>query len=189
MAELSGTVSLTGLDGVLRTLEQLPPEVVSKAGGPVKLALKRGALVLLREAALNLARATDNLSTDDQENTGLLLSSLVATRGKAPTGGNGERYPHQLSGGMRQRVMIAMALSNAPRLLIADEPTGQLDSTNAEAMMSLIASLVHDRGVAAIVSTHDPRMAEHADRVVEIHDGRIQPPHVGRHAAEVSPAG
>lgn len=92
MAELSGTVSLKGLDGVLRTLEQLPPEVVSKAGGPVKLALKRGALVLLREAALNLARATDNLSTDNEENTGLLLSSLVASRGKAPTGGNGERY-------------------------------------------------------------------------------------------------
>lgn len=92
MAELSGTVSLRGLDGVLRTLEQLPPEVVSKAGGPVKRALRKGAQVLLREAALNLARATDNLSTDDRENTGLLLKSLVATRGKAVNGGNGERY-------------------------------------------------------------------------------------------------
>lgn len=92
MADFSGVLELKGLDGVLRTLQELPPEVVSKAGGPVKRSLRKGALVLLQEAALNLARATDNLSTDDQENTGLLLSALVATRGKAPTGGNGERY-------------------------------------------------------------------------------------------------
>lgn len=92
MADYSGTLRLTGLDGVLRTLQELPPEVVSKSGGPVKRALRKGALVLLQEAALNLARATDNLSTDDQENTGLLLKSLVATRGKAVNGGNGERY-------------------------------------------------------------------------------------------------
>lgn len=92
MADTSGTIALTGLDGVLRTLEQLPPEVVSKSGGPVKRALRKGARVLLQEAALNLARATDNLSTDSEENTGLLLSALVATRGKAPSGGNGERY-------------------------------------------------------------------------------------------------
>lgn len=92
MADYSGVLELKGLDGVLRTLQELPPEVVSKAGGPVKRALRKGAQVLLREAALNLARATDNLSTDDQENTGLLLSALVATRGKAPSGGNGERY-------------------------------------------------------------------------------------------------
>lgn len=84
--------------------------------------------------------------------------------------------PDELSGGQQQRLGIARALANAPRLLIADEPTGQLDSVNAEAMMSLIASLVHDRGVAAIVSTHDPRMAAHADRVIEIRDGRLVRP-------------
>ncbi|MBX9471667.1 ABC transporter ATP-binding protein [Microcella sp.] len=83
--------------------------------------------------------------------------------------------PDELSGGQQQRLGIARALANRPRLLIADEPTGQLDSVNAEAMMSLIASLVHDQGVAAIVSTHDPRMAAHADRVIEIRDGRLTP--------------
>ncbi len=81
--------------------------------------------------------------------------------------------PDELSGGQQQRLGIARALANGPRLLIADEPTGQLDSVNAEAMMTLIASLVHERGVAAIVSTHDPRMAAHADRVIEIRDGRL----------------
>lgn len=63
---------------------------------------------------------------------------------------------------------------------------GQLDSTNAEAMMSLIAALVHQRGVAAIVSTHDPRMAAHADRIIEIHDGRVGRRR-GRHASDAEP--
>ena len=91
-------------------------------------------------------------------------------------GPHANQRPNELSGGQQQRLGIARALANGPRLLIADEPTGQLDSTNAEAMMSLIAALVHQRGVAAIVSTHDPKMAAHADRIIEIHDGRGRPP-------------
>lgn len=94
--------------------------------------------------------------------------------------------PSELSGGQQQRLGIARALANGPRLLIADEPTGQLDSINAEAMMSLIAALVHDRGVAAIVSTHDPRMAAQADRIIEIHDGRIASRH-GRRSTGAAP--
>jgi putative ABC transport system ATP-binding protein len=97
--------------------------------------------------------------------------------------GHENQRPDELSGGQQQRLGIARALANAPRLLIADEPTGQLDSGNADAMMALIASLVHERGVAAIVSTHDPRMAEYADRIIEIRDGHLQPTHHGRHAA------
>ena len=91
-----------------------------------------------------------------------------------------EQRPGELSGGQQQRLGIARALANEPRLLIADEPTGQLDSSNADAMMGLIARLVHERGVAAIVSTHDPRMAAYADRILEIRDGALVH---GRHAA------
>ena len=94
--------------------------------------------------------------------------------------------PNELSGGQQQRLGIARSLANDPRLLIADEPTGQLDSVNAEAMMSLIAALVHQRGVAAIVSTHDPKMAAHADRIIEIHDGRVGRRR-GRHASDAEP--
>jgi putative ABC transport system ATP-binding protein len=86
-------------------------------------------------------------------------------------GAHANQRPYELSGGQQQRVAIARALANHPRLLIADEPTGQLDSGTAETMMRLIAALVHEQGVAAIVSTHDPKMAEAADRVIEITDG------------------
>ena len=84
-----------------------------------------------------------------------------------------QQRPDELSGGQQQRLGIARALANNPRLIIADEPTGQLDSVNAEAMMSLISALVHERDVAAVVSTHDPRMAAHADRILEIRDGHL----------------
>lgn len=98
------------------------------------------------------------------------VADLLEIVGLTP---HSNQRPNELSGGQQQRLGIARSLANGPRLLIADEPTGQLDSTNAEAMMSLIAALVHDRGVAAIVSTHDPRMAAHADRIIEIHNGRL----------------
>jgi putative ABC transport system ATP-binding protein len=99
-------------------------------------------------------------------------------------GDHANQRPYELSGGQQQRVGIARALANRPRVLIADEPTGQLDSGTALAMMALISRLVHEQGVAAIVSTHDPRMNEHADRVLQLHDGRLGElaPARGRHA-------
>jgi putative ABC transport system ATP-binding protein len=111
------------------------------------------------------------------------VAELLEIVGLAP---HANQRPNELSGGQQQRLGIARALANDPRLLIADEPTGQLDSTNAEAMMSLIAALVHQRGVAAIVSTHDPRMAAHADRILEIHDGHVGRRR-GRHASDAEP--
>ena len=111
------------------------------------------------------------------------VAELLAVVGLAE---HAEQRPKELSGGQQQRLGIARALANSPRLIIADEPTGQLDSLNAEAMMSLIASLVHERGVSAIVSTHDPRMAAHADRILEIHDGHLGRRH-GRHTTGAEP--
>ena len=81
--------------------------------------------------------------------------------------------PDELSGGQQQRVGIARALANRPSVLIADEPTGQLDSRTAVSMIKLMSELVHDQGAAGIVSTHDPLMASFADRTLELRDGRL----------------
>lgn len=90
--------------------------------------------------------------------------------------GLGERAdhrPHELSGGEQQRVAIARALANSPDLLIADEPTGQLDSRTGRTIMTLIRALVDSEGVTALVATHDPALIDVADRIVELRDGRI----------------
>ena len=81
--------------------------------------------------------------------------------------------PFELSGGEQQRVAIARALANRPRLLLADEPTGQLDSHTGHDVMALIREIVVREGTTAIVATHDPALIDLADRVVELRDGRV----------------
>jgi putative ABC transport system ATP-binding protein len=81
--------------------------------------------------------------------------------------------PYELSGGQQQRVAIARALANEPKLLIADEPTGQLDSETSRSIMFLLRAVVSDRGVTALVATHDPAMLDLADRVLTLRDGRL----------------
>jgi putative ABC transport system ATP-binding protein len=99
-------------------------------------------------------------------------------------GAHANQRPAELSGGQQQRVALARSLANRPDVLIADEPTGQLDSRTADAMMMLIAELVHNQNVAAIMTTHDPKMVAAADRVLEMHDGRLtQAVTRGRHRA------
>jgi predicted ABC-type transport system involved in lysophospholipase L1 biosynthesis ATPase subunit len=84
-----------------------------------------------------------------------------------------EKLPEQLSGGMRQRVAVARALANDPALILADEPTGNLDSANAASMFDLFESLVSEHGRSIVVVTHDPGLATRASRQVRLVDGRI----------------
>jgi putative ABC transport system ATP-binding protein len=81
-------------------------------------------------------------------------------------------YPSQLSGGQQQRVAVARAVAGEPAILLADEPTGNLDSRNGEAVMDLLAEL-HEAGATICIVTHDPRYAERAERIVHMLDGRI----------------
>ena len=81
-------------------------------------------------------------------------------------------YPAQLSGGQQQRVAVARALAGAPSILLADEPTGNLDSKNGEAVMQLLGEL-HDEGATICMVTHDPRFAAHAQRQVHLFDGKV----------------
>jgi putative ABC transport system ATP-binding protein len=84
-----------------------------------------------------------------------------------------EQRPYELSGGEQQRVAIARALACQPDVLIADEPSGQLDLETGRAIMDLIRDLAHERGMSAVVATHDVALIDRADRVLELRDGQI----------------
>ena len=88
-----------------------------------------------------------------------------------------DALPTELSGGERQRVAVARALANRPKLLLADEPTGALDSKTGERLFDLLTELQADLGTTLLVVTHDPRVATRANRVVHMLDGRIICPH------------
>ncbi|MGD1031248.1 MAG: ABC transporter ATP-binding protein [Opitutaceae bacterium] len=91
---------------------------------------------------------------------------------KVGMGHRGKHLPSQLSGGQQQRVAVARALAGHPEVLLADEPTGNLDSKNGEAVMELLHQL-HGDGATILMVTHDARFARHADRVVHLFDGKI----------------
>ncbi len=98
------------------------------------------------------------------------VAELLELVGLAP---HANQRPGELSGGQQQRVAVARALANRPALLVADEPTGQLDSTTARDVMALLLDAVRTEGVAAVVATHDRPLVELADEVLELQDGLL----------------
>jgi putative ABC transport system ATP-binding protein len=82
--------------------------------------------------------------------------------------------PNELSGGEKQRVAIARALANRPLLLLADEPTGNLDSKTGAAVLDLLCDLLKANGLTLIMVTHDPEVAARADRIIHLRDGAVQ---------------
>jgi len=105
--------------------------------------------------------------TADGEHRAADLVKLVGLAGRE------QSHPNQLSGGQQQRVAIARALVNRPSILLADEPTGNLDSTNSAEIMDVLAKLNREQGLTVIVVTHDPDVAAYADRIVTFRDGVI----------------
>jgi lipoprotein-releasing system ATP-binding protein len=106
-------------------------------------------------------------ATADAEALAFELLAAVGLRGAE------HKRPGELSGGMQQRVAIARALSLKPRLILADEPTGNLDTVTADEIFALLRTFNRDHGSACLIVTHDPRLAERCDRVIELVDGRI----------------
>ncbi|GIJ60724.1 ABC transporter ATP-binding protein [Virgisporangium aurantiacum] len=107
------------------------------------------------------------MPTQERERRVATLLDLVGLADHA------RQKPDELSGGQQQRVAIARALAASPRLLIADEPTGQLDAETGLAVMALLKGVVESEGVTVLVATHDPVMMALADRVLHISDGRV----------------
>jgi ABC-type lipoprotein export system ATPase subunit len=121
----------------------------------------------LENVLVPLTYAADSLSEREmQERAAALLA-------KVGLGDRVDHQPSQLSGGQQQRVAIARALINHPRLLLADEPTGNLDSGTSEEILQMFEDLNRSDGLTVIVVTHDPEVARHARRVIHIRDGRI----------------
>lgn len=110
------------------------------------------------------------LNKVDPQERGRRVLAVLESVGLA---GHVNQLPGQLSGGQQQRVGLARALAARPRLLLADEPTGQLDSQTAREIMTLIGTLVRRESMTAIVTTHDPLLLSLADRVIEIADGHL----------------
>ena len=113
------------------------------------------------EVPLRLVR-TD---PDERRERSQALLGLVGLSDRA------RHRPHELSGGEQQRVAIARALANRPRLLLADEPTGQLDSRTGRTIFELLVAVIRSENIAAIVASHDPAPLEMANRVIELKDG------------------
>ncbi len=101
----------------------------------------------------------------------------------------GHHYPSQLSGGEQQRVALARALANEPRLLLADEPTGNLDSNNGQHVIELLFDVNRKRGTTLVLVTHDRELAAMADAQVRLRDGRVVERREGPAATAPTPAG
>ncbi len=121
-----------------------------------------------------------NLTAAENVELPLLLAGQPQARERAldrldrvELGGLGHRYPHQLSGGQMQRVAIARALVHRPRLLLADEPIGNLDSTTGATILTLLRKIVSEEQATIVMATHSPESTAFADRIIEMRDGRI----------------
>lgn len=153
-----------------RVLSELSEEeVLETRRGRIGYVFQTFGLVPVLSAAENVEvplRLTQEPVAERAERVAAMLERVGLGR-------HAKQRPHELSGGQQQRVGVARALVGRPDILIADEPTGQLDSDTAATIMDLIMELTHELGIATVVSTHDPLLRERADRVVRLLDGVV----------------
>ncbi len=163
-----GSVTVDGLD-------------VTGASEPQLVSLRRRTVGVIHQdlALLPLLTAEENvglplrLARTSPAERDAVVAGLLADVGLAS---HARQRPDEMSGGQQQRVAIARALAIRPAVLLADEPTAQLDSETGAAVMDLLRTLVADAGTTAIVATHDPTLEQYADVVVHLDDGRLTAP-------------
>lgn len=169
---------LGGLDQPTTGTVRLDGEDVTKMDEPTLAEVRRTKVGFIFQAfgLVPILSAAENVeiplrlvktSPAKRKKRSAVLLELVGLADRA------DHRPDELSGGEQQRVAIARALANEPKLLIADEPTGQLDSRTGRTIVDLIVALVHSENIAAIVATHDPAPLAIADRVIELSDGHV----------------
>lgn len=164
----SGRVTLD--DG--RTLSELPEdEVLAIRRARIGYVFQTFGLIPVLSAAENV-EVPLRLALVDPKERGQRVADIMERVGLAR---HAKQRPHELSGGQQQRVGVARALVGDPDILIADEPTGQLDSDTARTIMDLIVELTHERGLASVISTHDPLLMARADRTYHLIDGEVAP--------------
>ncbi len=179
----SGKSTLLNLCGLIDT----PDEGEREIDGAAVSGLTELQLTFLRRQKIGFVFQGFNLVPvmtvfDNVEYPLLLLGVPAAQRrtrvetalARVGLSGFERRLPDALSGGQRQRVAIARALVKEPRLVIADEPTGNLDSATAEQIVDLLREIAREHGAAVLVATHDDRMTRHCDRVLRLTDGEIR---------------
>ena len=169
---------IAGLDRPTTGQVWVEGQEVSAMSREQTLALRRErvALVFQSFALLPMLSAAENVGLPmrltrvraaDREQRARDLLALVGMEDRA------QQRPAELSGGEQQRVAIARALANNARLLLADEPTGQLDSRSAANIMTLLRTIVSQEGVTALVATHDRTLTDAADRIIEMRNGHL----------------
>ncbi len=170
---------LAGLDRPTRGRAWVAGLEVSAMSRDEQLRLRREhvALVFQSFALLPMLSAAENIGVPmrlAKMNSAIREKRVTALLELVGLPGYNKKRPHEMSGGEQQRVGIARALANNAELLLADEPTGQLDSQTARQIMSLIRGIVHGEGITAIATTHDRALMDLADRVLTIENGQIQ---------------
>jgi putative ABC transport system ATP-binding protein len=144
------------------------------------------ALARLRRAGVGFVFQAFHLLADLTAEENVAMPLRLAGRGEAEVrarvaglleavglGGRARHYPHELSGGEQQRVAVARALANRPAVLLADEPTGNLDSRSGAEVITLLRRFNREHGQTTVVATHDPALIAEASRVLQLRDGRV----------------
>jgi putative ABC transport system ATP-binding protein len=166
---------IAGLDAVDAGSIAIAGDEITALGDPARAELRRRAIGLVFQQ-FNLIPSLDvgaNLAFQARlagRHDSAAVARLAARLGLDGLAG---RYPEQLSGGQQQRVAIGRALAAGPRLILADEPTGNLDEATGDAVLALMRELVAEAGAALLMATHSARLAARLDAVARLHGGRL----------------